>query len=110
VLNLPLDARADRSAFRTCVTKALQAISNFNPDFIFLSAGFDAHKDDPLGGDGNAGLHLIEEDYTWMTSKIVEVAAAVCQGRVVSVLEGGYDPAVLRRCVHAHILSLMNGS
>ncbi len=70
----------------------------FAPEVVFVSAGFDAHRDDPL-----AYLELADEDYTWVTQKIVEVAARHARGRVVSTLEGGYDTGALARCVVEHV-------
>ena len=68
---------------------------------IFFSAGFDAYVNDPL-----AGLMLVEEDYAWITQKIKKIADEVCQGRMVSVLEGGYDLEGLAACALAHVATL----
>jgi acetoin utilization deacetylase AcuC-like enzyme len=69
----------------------------WHPDLVLVSAGFDAHRDDPL-----AGLNWTEADYTWITGAICDVAEACCAGRVVSCLEGGYDLAALAASVAAH--------
>ena len=77
-------------------------LRNFRPDLIVISAGFDAHMRDPL-----ANLNLLEADFGWATRKIMEVADASAEGRVVSVLEGGYDLEGLARSVAAHVVALM---
>jgi len=81
------------------------ALVEFKPDFIFISAGFDAHADDPL-----ASLRLLEEDYAWMTRRISEIADTSCSGRVVSPLEGGYNLSALSASVAANVKSLMEAS
>src|SRR3546814_10715898 len=63
------------------------ALTAFQPEFLFISAGFDAHADDPL-----AGLNFTEEDYVWATDELMALARSACGGRLVSVLEGGYNP------------------
>jgi acetoin utilization deacetylase AcuC-like enzyme len=80
----------------------LPALESFAPDFIFISAGFDAHKADPL-----AELELDENDFGWATARICEVAHRTCSGRVVSTLEGGYDLDALGRSAAAHVRALM---
>ena len=103
VVNVPLRAgsgsRDFRAAYDNTVLPALQA---FAPDFVFISAGFDAHRDDPL-----AELDLVEDDFAWVTSAICEIARKSCGGRVVSVLEGGYDLAALARSAAAHVGAMM---
>ncbi|MCI5046377.1 MAG: histone deacetylase family protein [Aquisalinus sp.] len=79
----------------------LPALSDFDPDFIVISAGFDAHAADPLGG-----LNLVEDDFLWVTEEIKAVAAAQCQGRIVSFLEGGYDLEALAKSAAAHVKAL----
>ncbi len=80
----------------------LPALSDFDPDFIVISAGFDAHAADPLGG-----LQLTEADFAWATSEIAGVARDKAQGRMISVLEGGYDLRALAASAAAHVKSLM---
>jgi acetoin utilization deacetylase AcuC-like enzyme len=80
----------------------LPALEKFAPEFLFISAGFDAHRDDPL-----AEMNLLDEDYSWATSKLMAVAARHCAARVVSTLEGGYDLEALGRSAAAHVRSLM---
>ena len=79
----------------------LPALAVFKPDFIIISAGFDAHKDDPLGQ-----LGLTETDFAWATAAIMDAARTLCDGRVVSVLEGGYNLDALADCVTAHVETL----
>ncbi len=90
-----------REAFDTTILPRLRA---FGPDIIIISAGFDAHMRDPL-----ASLNLLEPDFAWATQKIMEVADASAQGRVVSVLEGGYDLQGLSQSTAAHVTALMRG-
>jgi acetoin utilization deacetylase AcuC-like enzyme len=81
----------------------LPALNAFRPDLVFISAGFDAHQDDPLGQ-----MRLTEDDYAWATDRLCEVAARHSNGRVVSTLEGGYDLGALARSVGAHVKALMS--
>ena len=79
----------------------LPALEAFQPQLLFISAGFDAHVDDEM-----SGLALVEADYVWVTGKLKAVAQKWCPGRIVSVLEGGYDLSALGRSVVAHIKAL----
>lgn len=79
----------------------LPALRNWAPELIVISAGFDAHRDDPL-----AGLQLVDADFHWITRELMEVAADTAQGRVVSILEGGYSMAGLTGGVAAHVRAL----
>ena len=102
VVNVPLAAGKGGDVFRAGLTdEILPALTAFKPDFIIISAGFDAHKDDPLGQ-----LRLTETDFAWATAAIMDVARGVCAGRVVSVLEGGYNLDALADCVAAHVETL----
>ncbi|HEX5999977.1 MAG TPA: histone deacetylase family protein [Hyphomicrobiaceae bacterium] len=83
-------------------SRILPALRNFSPDLVLISAGFDAHKDDPL-----ANLQLIEPDFGWATSRIAEVAEKHARGRLVSMLEGGYNLAALAKSVGVHVGVLM---
>ena len=99
IINVPLPAMTDGRGFREAVESYwLPALDAFGPQMIFVSAGFDAHKDDPL-----AYLKLGDEDYRWVTEQLVEVAERHSQGRVVSTLEGGYNTEALGRCVVEHV-------
>jgi acetoin utilization deacetylase AcuC-like enzyme len=99
IINVPLAAMTDGRGFRDAVTRHwIPALEKFKPEMIFVSAGFDAHRDDPL-----AYLKLDDEDYRWVTEQLVEVAERHAQGRVVSTLEGGYNTDALGRCVVEHV-------
>ncbi len=102
IFNEPLDAFTERSGFEPAWLRLLQALENFQPDIIILSAGFDAHRDDPL-----ASLNLTEADFAWITQTALEVAEKCCGGRVVSTLEGGYNLEALAASVAAHVTALM---
>jgi acetoin utilization deacetylase AcuC-like enzyme len=84
-------------------SRILPSLRNFSPDIVLISAGFDAHKDDPL-----ANLQLTEPDFGWATAKLAEVAEKHAQGRLVSMLEGGYNLAALARSVALHVNVLMD--
>jgi len=99
IINVPLPAMTDGRGFRQAVERFwMPALEQFRPQFVFVSAGFDAHRDDPL-----AYLKLDDEDYRWVTEKLVDVAARHADGRVVSTLEGGYNTDALGRCVVEHV-------
>jgi len=99
VLNVPLPDGAGTKAFCDAMTRVvLPRVDAFKPEFLLISAGFDAHKDDPL-----AGMNLTTDDFAWITSELCDLADRHCQGRVVSSLEGGYDLAALGASVAAHV-------
>lgn len=99
VLNLPLPAGTGSLEFRAVYqAEVFPALDNFKPDLLMISAGFDAHKDDPL-----AQMELTEDDFTWITDELCKIADRHCGGRVVSVLEGGYNLDALKRSVKSHI-------
>jgi acetoin utilization deacetylase AcuC-like enzyme len=99
ILNVPLPERADGAALRDAVnTVWLPALADFAPEMIFISAGFDAHREDELGH-----LALVEDDFAWVTQRVFDVAEQSAQGRIVSCLEGGYALSALGRCVVAHL-------
>lgn len=103
ILNAPIGAGANGTAVLGAMTGTiLPAVEAFRPDLIVLSAGFDAHYRDPLGD-----LNLVEADYGTLTRSIMEVADRVCSGRIVSLLEGGYDVDALGLSVAAHVSALM---
>ncbi|MCG2659618.1 MAG: histone deacetylase [Kiritimatiellae bacterium] len=102
-LNAPLPAGSGDEAYRKVFQDILKPkIIEFKPDFILISAGFDAHKDDPLGG-----MQLTPEGFAQMTAILKELAKNICNGRMVSVLEGGYDLEGLSISVSAHIAVLL---
>ncbi len=103
IVNAPLSAGAGSSLFEEAMeTVILPRVDEFCPDLIIISAGFDAHRLDPL-----ANLELTEVDFAWATGKLLDLAERHCGGRVVSLLEGGYDLEGLTRSVVAHVLTLM---
>jgi len=100
----PLPAGADSTEFRAEVTnKWIPALEQFKPQMIFISAGFDAHEDDYLGG-----LNFTEDDYYWVTEKIVNIANKYAEGRIISNLEGGYNTEALAKSVESHLLALLD--
>ena len=103
ILNLPLPARTDGARYRTVFRdEVVPRIDQFAPDLILLSSGFDAHADDPLGG-----MLLEDEDFVWITEEMLASAERHTAGRLVSILEGGYDLGALGRCTAAHVDALM---
>jgi acetoin utilization deacetylase AcuC-like enzyme len=104
IVNAPLRPMSGSGPFRLAMTgRVLPALDAFRPDLVLISAGFDAHRDDPL-----AQLMLEEADYTWVTEKLIEIAYRHADGRLVSTLEGGYDLAALGASVAAHVRVLMS--
>jgi len=102
-VNVPLDARAKSAEFRAAVIDHwLPALQNFQPQMVFVSAGFDAHKDDDM-----SNVSLTDADFRWVTDQIIGIAANSASGRIVSVLEGGYELNSLARCVETHVRVLM---
>jgi acetoin utilization deacetylase AcuC-like enzyme len=105
IFNAPLLAGNGSTEFRAAWSNTiLPALETFSPDLVIVSAGFDAHVRDPLGS-----LRLTEEDFSWITLKLMEVADQFCNGRVVSVLEGGYDLQGLAGSVGVHVHALLHG-
>lgn len=103
ILNVPLGAGANGAVVLAAITETIvPAITAFRPDLLVLSAGFDAHYRDPLGD-----LNLVEGDYAVLTRALVDVADRICGGRIVSLLEGGYDVDALGLSAAAHISALM---
>ena len=105
IVNVPLAPMAGSAEFRQAMSGiVLPALVEFQPDFVFVSAGFDAHASDPL-----ANLRFHEEDYAWATRELMAVARDCCEGRLVSTLEGGYDLEALAASAAAHVRALMGG-
>ena len=103
IVNVPLKAGTKGDAYRAIFNaKVVPALERFEPELILISAGFDAHWRDPL-----AGLALTAEDFGWATTRLREVADRFAGGRIVSVLEGGYDLEGLSESVGAHVAALM---
>ena len=104
IINTPLAAGTDGTVFRQQVTQAwLPALERHQPDFIFISAGFDAHRDDPLGQ-----LCFDDLDFDWATKQIRQAAQQLAGGRLVSTLEGGYDLKALAGSVETHVAALLS--
>lgn len=102
IINVPLPARTASAEFRAAVTERwLPALEQFQPQMLFVSAGFDAHREDDMGGFG-----LVDADYFWVTEQLKDVANRYANRRIVSVLEGGYALNALGRSATAHIKSL----
>jgi acetoin utilization deacetylase AcuC-like enzyme len=104
IFNAPLRAGDAGERFRDAFeSRILPALHDFGPDLVLISAGFDAHEADPL-----ANLRLVEADFMWATEKLADVANKHCHGRIVSMLEGGYDLNALARSVAVHVKTLMD--
>ncbi len=104
ICNAPLRPNDGGEAFRDAFeSRILTSLDAFSPDLILVSAGFDAHEADPL-----ANLRLVEGDFMWATQRILDIADRHCDGRVVSMLEGGYDLAGLAKSAAVHVKALMD--
>ena len=103
IFNVPLEAGSNGAVFRQAFSvKIVPALDAFKPELLMISAGFDAHRDDPL-----ATLNWQEEDFSWVTETLVGIAKKHCDGRIVSTLEGGYHLTALGRSVAAHLKVLL---
>ncbi|WP_406696544.1 histone deacetylase [Singulisphaera sp. Ch08] len=103
--NIPLPANVSRADFHAAFRAGLDSIADrVRPELVLISAGFDAHEEDPVGG-----LGLVEEDFAILTRDLIDVAETHAEGRVVSVLEGGYNVSRLAGCVEVHLRSLGAG-
>jgi acetoin utilization deacetylase AcuC-like enzyme len=103
ILNVPLPPGCDSAMFRSRIeAEMLPALRRWEPEFIIISAGFDAHKLDPL-----AGLKLEDDDFYWITKELMKIADATAEGRIVSILEGGYSLDGLASGTAAHVNALM---
>ena len=104
IVNCPMAAGAEDAIYEAAfVEKILPALDNFAPDAILISAGFDAHHSDPL-----ADIRLSTEFFAWMTIRLMEVADKHAGGRLISLLEGGYNLSTLGPCVESHLANLMS--
>lgn len=104
VVNTPLEAGTDSMVFRQAIEDDwLPALHGFKPDLVLVSAGFDAHREDPM-----ADLCLEDEDYYWVTRLALDIAALYADNRLVSVLEGGYNLKSLARSTEAHLKALLD--
>lgn len=103
MVNIGLPSRSGGDAFRAAVTHHwLPALEAFAPQLVYVSAGFDGHREDDMGN-----LGLVENDYAWVTGKLMDVALRHCGGRVISSLEGGYALSALARSAAAHVKVLI---
>ena len=102
VLNIPLVSGTQTHEFLNAYESIFKKLKEFKPQFILLSAGFDAHKDDPL-----AQINLESKDYYTLTKRILTIAKEICGGKIVSILEGGYDLNALKESVNYHVKSLL---
>ena len=104
LVDIPLPAGTDGPAFRQAVTEHwLPALDDFAPEFLFISAGFDAHILDDM-----SSLYLTEADYGWLTAQLNTVAKTHADGKILSMLEGGYEPGALARSVVSHLNALLD--
>jgi acetoin utilization deacetylase AcuC-like enzyme len=105
IVNAPLSPDTGSEHFHDAFrSRVLPALENFRPDFIIISAGFDAHHRDPL-----AQINLVGNDFDWATGRVMEIAGKYANNRVVSLLEGGYDLEGLAESAGLHICRLMRG-
>jgi len=99
IINVPMAAGSTSEKFRDAITNHwLPALERFKPELLLVSAGFDAHWEDEM-----SAIMLVDGDYTWVTEQLKEVAAKHCKGRIVSMLEGGYELHALGRCAMSHV-------
>jgi acetoin utilization deacetylase AcuC-like enzyme len=104
IINVPLAAGDSGVQFKQKYSNIiLPALNNFKPDLLLISAGFDAHKDDPL-----ASINLVEDDFEWVTQELMTIAGHCCNGRIISALEGGYNLKALAASVAVHVKTLMS--
>jgi acetoin utilization deacetylase AcuC-like enzyme len=102
ILNIPLEAGTTAEQFLNAYENVLKKLKEFKPEFVLFSAGFDAHIDDPL-----AQLRLSSEDFYHITKRTLEVSKSICNGNVVSILEGGYDLKALQESTKRHVDALI---
>jgi len=102
ILNIPLESGTNSKDYFNSFENVLKKIKLYKPDFILLSSGFDAHMDDPL-----AQINLKSQDFYEITKRILIVANEVCDGRIVSILEGGYNLDALRESAYMHVKALL---
>ena len=102
ILNIPLKAGTGSKEFFNSYKKVYDKLNEFNPEFILLSAGFDAHKNDPL-----ANINLESKDYYTLTKEIMKIAKQVCGNKIVSILEGGYNLAAIQESAKYHVEALL---
>ncbi|MGZ8227575.1 MAG: histone deacetylase family protein [Methylococcaceae bacterium] len=105
IVNVPLAAGDTGVELRQKYQNIIfPALKSFKPELLLISAGFDAHKDDPL-----ASIRLVEADFQWLTQELMDIADSYCKGRIISALEGGYNLKALAASVAIHVKTLMGG-
>ncbi len=102
ILNIPLKAETSSKEFFDSYKKVYDKLNEFKPEFILLSAGFDAHKNDPL-----ANINLESKDYYTLTKEIMKIAKQICENKIVSILEGGYNLAAIQESAKYHVEALL---
>ena len=102
ILNIPLKAETSSKEFFESYKKVYDKLNEFKPEFILLSAGFDAHKNDPL-----ANINLESKDYYTLTKEIIKIAKQICENKIVSILEGGYNLAAIQESAKYHVEALL---
>ena len=102
ILNIPLKAETSSKEFFDSYKKVYDKLNEFKPEFILLSAGFDAHKNDPL-----ANINLESKDYYTLTKEIMKIAKQICKSKIVSILEGGYNLAAIQESAKYHVEALL---
>ena len=102
ILNIPLDSGTESNIYLNSFEYVLKKLKNFRPEFILLSSGFDAHAKDPL-----AQINLKSEDFYEITKRILKIANEICDGKVVSILEGGYNLEALKESAYQHVKALI---
>ena len=104
ILNIPLPAGTSSEEYLNAYEYVLKKLKEFKPEFVLFSAGFDAHEDDPL-----AQLQLKSKDFYDLTKRTLDLTKSSSRGKVISILEGGYDLGGLSRSVESHLKTLMGG-
>ena len=102
ILNIPLPSGTNSEEYLNALETVLKRLKDFDPDFILLSAGFDAHKHDPIGQ-----FNLESNDFYTITKRVLEISRLCCKGKVVSILEGGYDLNALKESTEMHVNALL---
>ena len=102
ILNIPLPSGTNSEEYLNALETVLKRLKDFDPDFILLSAGFDAHKHDPIGQ-----FNLESNDFYTITKRVLEISRLCCEGKVVSILEGGYDLNALKESTEMHVNALL---
>ena len=102
ILNIPLPSGTNSEEYLNALETVLKRLKDFDPDFILLSAGFDGHKHDPIGQ-----FNLESNDFYTITKRVLEISRLCCEGKVVSILEGGYDLNALKESTEMHVNALL---